>query len=212
MNLRNIEQNDITYARDLGDEPNAALMTRMPSRTFYRAKWKKWKDTRTKLPLITKLKTTLEPDHLAIELEQKAYPLACRPDYCNKFPDKRMLNRFMPIPPPYELSFSDNRGWYCRIKQNQCYDFGQYIPTAGEWKIELRFLEGPEMGTFTITDDGKPIAEVDMYGAEYRKESLYFSATFSKGYHIFALTSSQQKDNFFMLDFMTFNRETFHAD
>ena len=212
MDLRNIEQNDVIYARDLGEEANAALMTRMPARVFYRAAWKNWKDTRTKLPLITKLRTTLEPNHLAIELEQKSYPLACRPDYCNAFPDKRMLNRFMPIPPPYELSFSKNRGWYCRIKQNQCYDFGQYIPTAGEWKIEMRLLVGPKMGKFTITVDGNPITEVDMHDAEYRKESFYFSATLPKGFHIFALTSHQQNDNFFMLDSMTFDRVVAHAE
>ncbi|MCK5808164.1 hypothetical protein KAH37_04150 [bacterium] len=208
MNMRDIEKNDVIYARHLGVEENSALMTRLPSRKFYLAKWNRWKDTRTKLPTITELKTTIEPDHIAIEIEQKSYPLSCQPDYCNAFPDKAALNRFMPIPPPYHYTFSNNKGWYCRIKQNQCYDFGQYFPTSGEWKIELRALVGPQMGKFTIKIDGKAITEIDMYDTSFRKKSFYFSADIPKGFHLLTLTSHQKDDNFFLLDSMTFDRNS----
>ena len=206
MDMSNIEGNDIIYARDLGEEENTALMTRFPTRKFYRAKWEKWKLTRTEPPQIAPIKKTIAVDHIFVEIEQKSYPLACRPDWCNTFPDKAVLNRFMPIPPPYKLPFSNNKGWYCRLKQDQCYDFGQYIPSDGEWKMEIRLLTGPQMGTFVLTVDGKPFDTLNMNNGEYRKKSHHVTIRLSKGFHIFALTSKQKKDTFFMLDFVVFDR------
>ncbi len=210
MDTSNIEHNDIIYARDLGKESNMALMTRLPDRTFYRLTWPKGIYSEVK-PVLKKVDKKTDNNHIFVEMENKGLPLKCRPDYCNYFPDKALLNRFLPMEPPYDQTFSDHAAWYCKVKEGQCYDFGQYIPAEGRWKVIFTSLDGPAMSNFHLAVDGKIVSTITMHANEFHLTYHETTVRLSKGFHFFTFTPDLSNDEnpvpFFMIDYIEFDRK-----
>lgn len=205
------DRNDVVYVRDLGDRPNSALMHYYApqGRKFYRALFTDIR-TATVPPLITPIpEPDLPPNYLVAEMEDKHYPLRGVPDYCNEYPNRSDLSKYVSFPPPESIGVGfSKRAFFCRFNApGQFYEFGQNFFVAGRYTIDIVGVTGPEMGRFRLFVDGREAGLVDFAGDRYEKVIRQVEATVGSGFHILRIEPTDtSRDTYFLLDLMEFFR------
>ncbi len=205
------EKNDVLYVRDLGDRANSALMHYYAAkgRTFHRARYDGIL-TRRNPPRIEPLgQPTLPPGYIVAEMEDKRYPLRGEPDYCNEYPHRDDLYKYLSIPPPEQLGLGfSKRAFFCRFRDpGEYYTFGQQIALPGRYTIDLTGVSGPDMGRFRLFIDDAPAGSVDFTGERYDKVVRSVEAELTAGFHLLRLEPEDTaRTTYFLLDFVEFIR------
>ena len=205
------DANDVVYVRDLGDRPNSALMHHYApqGRRFYRALFTDIR-TATVPPLITPIAgPDLPPNYLVAEMEDKHYPLRGVPDYCNEYPNRSDLSKYVSFPPPESIGVGfSKRAFFCRFTApGQFYEFGQQFFLAGRYTIDVVGVTGPEMGRFRVLIDGRATGIVDFTGERYEKVIRQVEATVPSGFRRIRLDPEDAaRETYFLLDLMEFFR------
>ena len=206
MDFGHFENNKILYVRDFGEKQNRRIMFDYPNRKYYLARFKYFEHN-TELPEITKLSPPIDNGEIHIEMEDKFYPLTGVPDYCNTFPERSYLDKYLEMEPPYDLILPNQFLMFCRfITLEQYYDFKQKINMSGEYEIRVKGLQGKEMGNFDVFIDGKNLAQLDFYAEDKKMTDISFSVHLDKGMHDFRLVPRElvSKYNYFMIDSIDF--------
>ncbi|HOW51141.1 MAG TPA: hypothetical protein PLV42_03735 [bacterium] len=206
------DKNDIIFVRDLGIRSNSALLHyyRTKGRTFYRARYDSLQ-THLRPPTITPLADAeLPADYIVAEMEDKRYPLRGEPDYCNEYPNRPDLSRYVSFPPPDKLGIGfSKKAFFCRFRHtDEYYTFGQNILVAGRYTIEFVGVTGPEMGRFRVFIDETPVGTIDFTGARYEKVSRQVTADLTAGFRFIRLEPEDRtRDTYFLIDFVEFFRK-----
>ncbi len=206
MDFGDFEANKIVYVRDLGEKQNRRIMFAYPDRKYYLASFKKF-ESNDELPVITELFPPVDTGEIHIELENKFYPLTGSPDYCNTFPERSYLDKYLEMDPPYDHLVQYQFLMFCRfVNLEQYYDFKQKVNKGGEYEIRVNALQGQEMGNFDFFMDGKKIAELDFNAGEKKMTSIIFLTHLDKGMHDFRIVPRRlvSKYNYFMIDSIDF--------
>jgi hypothetical protein len=140
-------------------------------------------------------------------MEDKRYPLQGEPDYCNEYPNRPDLSRYVSFPSPERLGVGfSKKAFFCRFRDaGEYYTFGQNILVTGHYTIEFVGVTGPEMGRFRLFIDGRPAGVVDFTGTSYRKVIRMVTADLTAGFHLLRLEPDDLTgDTYFLLDFVEF--------
>ena len=205
MDMGDIENNDIIYVRDLGPKQNSRLMFDYPDRSFYVAVFEKYRFNRN-LPEIKPVEKIRDLGEYHIEMEDKNYPLTGNPDYCNFFPKKKYIDSYLDFDPPYSQIKKYQRYYFCRFtEKNQYYDFGQKVNYSGKYKLSISVMKGPDMGSFNLIIDDKPVAELETHEKKLKKKIITFEVELEKGFHKFRIEpSSSSFPYYFFIDYIDF--------
>ncbi|HOW51144.1 MAG TPA: hypothetical protein PLV42_03750 [bacterium] len=209
MRHDNWDKNDVIYVRDLGVRSNSALMHyyQAKGRSFYQARYALIQGNDT-LPVITPVThSELPPGYIVVEMEDKFYPLRGVPDYCNTYPNRSDLSKYVSLPPPEKLKISFSKmAFFCRFHDpDEYYTFGQNFLVAGHYTIEFVGVTGPEMGRFRLFIDERPVGVIDFTGERYEKVIRQVTAFLSAGFHFLRLEPDDMtRDTYFLLDFVEF--------
>ena len=207
MDFGHFENNKIIYVRDFGDKQNRRIMFDYPGRKYYLAKFK-YNEHNTELPVITELFPPEDNGEIHLELEDKFYPLTGSPDYCNTFPERSYLDKYLEMTPPYELILPNQFLMFCRfVNLEQYYDFKQKINKSGEYEMRVRGIQGRSMGNFDLFIDGKKVTELNFFAdTEDRMTDVSFNARLEKGMRDFRIIPHElvSKYNYFMIDSVDF--------
>lgn len=206
MDVSDIDKNDVIYARDLGVKQNRRMMFAYPERDFYMATFKK-PFHNTEVPEIKKLEKEIDTGEIHIEMEDKSLPLKGVPDYCQLFPGRPFVSKFLEIEPPYKFLIKDQVLFFCRFKEmEQFYTFAQKFNFSGSYKMVIRALTGPEMGNFRLFLDNNFAGYIRLNNKEEKMDETYLDITIEKGFRFFriepeALVSTY---NYFFIDYIDF--------
>ena len=206
MDFGHFENNKIIYVRDFGEKQNRRIMFDYPGRKYYLARFQ-YLEHNTELPEITELFPPVDNGEIHVEMEDKFYPLTGSPDYCNTFPERSYLDKYLEMEPPYEYLVPNQFILFCRfVSLEQYYDFKQKINISGEYEIRVKGLQGREMGNFDIFIDGKNVAQLDFYAEDKKMTDISFAVRLEKGMHDFRLFPRElvSKFNYFMIDSVDF--------
>ena len=207
MDFGHFENNKIIYVRDFGDKQNRRIMFDYPGRKYYLAKFK-YNEHNTELPEITELFPPEDNGEIHVEMEDKFYPLTGSPDYCNTFPERSYLDKYLEMTPPYELILPGQFLMFCRfVNLEQYYDFQQKINKSGEYENRVRGIQGRAMGNFDLFIDGKKVTELNFFAdTEDRMTDFSFNARLEKGMRDFRIVPRElvSKYNYFMIDSFDF--------
>ncbi len=199
------DRNEVIYVRDLGDRANSALMHYYRDRRFYRARYEKLQANDAP-PTITPLtEPELPPLYLVTEMEDKHYPLRGDPDYCNEYPGRADLLRYIALPHPDQMGVSfSKKGIFCRFrKAGEFYTFGQHFLVPGNYTIDFVGVAGPIMGRFRLFADDTFLGTLDFTAPRYEKATRTVSADFTTGFHLFRLEPEETSgERYFLLDFI----------
>ncbi len=201
------DKNDVIYVRDLGARSNSALIRYYEGRNFYRARYAKVQGNDLP-PVITPItEAELPPGYIVAEMEDKHYPLRGEPDYCNEYPNRSDLSKYVSFPPPEKLGVSFSKlAFFCRFRDpDEYYTFGQNILVAGGYTIDFVGVTGPEMGRFRVFIDDRPVGIIDFTGKNYEKVIRSVAAELTAGFHFIRLEPDDMTgDTYFLLDFVEF--------
>ncbi len=203
------DKNDIIYVRDLGIRADSALMHyyRGKGRSFYRAHYED-PFANEALPVVTPVtEAELPPTYIVAEMEDKRYPLRGEPDYCNEYPHRAVLLKYISFPPPEKLGVGFSKyAFFCRFHDpDEYYTFGQNLLVAGRYAIEFVGVTGPEMGRFRVSIDDTPVGMIDFTGNNYEKVVRPVAAELTAGFHFIRLEPDDRtRDTYFLLDFVEF--------
>lgn len=180
----------------------------MKGRSFYRAFYAPWTG---RPPVIEKINPEYPPGYVITELEDKAFPysnMETQPDYCNFYPPKQHINKFLPFKPPlFNLS---KAGFYCRFREDtQVYTFGQHFNESGYYSGTLRGVKGSHMGKFQLLIDGESVLQMDMRGEGlYKLEDYRFEVELAKGFHTMEIRPLElQNEEYFIIDYIEFEKK-----
>ncbi|MGI6395037.1 MAG: ArnT family glycosyltransferase [bacterium] len=206
MDLSDLNKNSVIYAIDLGEKQNSRLMNDYPDRKYYLAKFKQC-SRNTEQPDIIEISSEKEFEKLHIELEDKSYPLTGIPDYCNVFPEREYLYKYLNIAPPTEHLREGELLFFCRFtKEEQYYDFGQKFEAAGKYKMIVKAIGGPDMGRFKVFVNDKFEALLDFNSPN--NEFNYFSVDIDikRGFSKIKLQPDKLVSslNYFFIDYIEF--------
>ena len=206
MDFGHFESNRILYVRDFGEKQNRRIMFEYPGRKYYLARFK-YLEHNTELPEITEMFPPVDNGEIHVEMEDKFYPLTGVPDYCNTFPERSYLDKYLEMEPPYQYLVPNQFILFCRfVNLEQYYDFKQKVNKSGDYEIRVRGLQGKEMGRFDIFIDGKKVSQLDFYAEEKKMTEISFNMHLEKGMRDFRIVPRElvSKYNYFMIDAVDF--------
>ncbi len=203
------DKNAVIYVRDLGDRANSALIHHYHGRRFFRASYTKLQANDAP-PVITPIaEPELPPDYIVTEMEDKHYPLRGDPDYCNEYPGRADLLRYIAIPHPAQLGVDfSKKGFFCRFRDpGEWYTFGQNILIPGRYHITFVGVAGPVMGRFRLFADDRLVGTLDFTGTIYEKALRTLDTDLTPGFHLFRLEPEEiLRETYFLLDFIEWHR------
>ncbi len=204
------DKNEVIYVRDLGDRSNSALMHYYRDRRFFRARYAKLQ-ANDDPPMVTPLtEPELPPTYLVSEMEDKRYPLRGEPDYCNEYPGRADLLRYIAIPHPAQLGIDfSKKAFFCRFRDpDEFYTFGQNIFVSGPYTLTVVGVSGPAMGRFRFIVDGQVAGILDFTGSSYQKAIRTLAVDLSAGFHLFRIEPLEPfQESYFLLDFIEWHTE-----
>ncbi len=206
------DKNAVIYVRDLGDRANSALMHYYHGRRFFRARYAKLQ-ANDDPPVVTPLaEPELPPTYLVTEMEDKRYPLRGEPDYCNEYPGRADLFRYIAIPHPVQLGIDfSKKGFFCRFRDpDEFYTFGQNFLAAGHYRITFVGVAGPVMGRFRLFADDHLVGTLDFTGTVYEKATRTLDLDLTAGFHLFRIEPEESsRESYFLLDFIEWHTEEY---
>lgn len=206
MDVSDIDKNDIIYARDLGTKQNRRMMFAYPDRDFYMAKFRR-PFHNVEPPDITKLEKEVDTGEMRIEMEDKALPLKGVPDYCQVFPGRPFVGKYLEMEPPYRFLFKDQVLFFCRFKKmDQFYTFAQKFNISGTYRMSVRGLTGPEMGNFKLFIDDSFAGYIRFNAQTEELVDAHMDIKIEKGFKFFRIEpeSLVSTYNYFFIDYIDF--------
>lgn len=205
MDMHNIDENDLVFARDLGPAQNHRLMNHYPDRKYYLANFnKEWFEI--KKPDIIELKPEELPDIMNIELEDKEWPISGRPEYCNTYPAWEYIDRYAGFELEPELILG-RKFFFCRfIDNSEHYSFGQHFEHEGIYKVKVIHAQTP-LGIKFNFSNGKDSATISFFNNFNKIEETEFEMSFEKGLNIITIQPTEITDKsfgYFIIDRIDF--------
>lgn len=200
MNLFQLEEGNI-IVHDFGLYANNQMIHRFPNRATFlavRVDQKRWK----LLPIVNSLppetvKIELENSRLTIERENRA-------DYCNVYPVFDPAVFYISVPNKL-FQHTPWKGLLCHFSQhNQSYKLHYDFLLSGERKGLIRYLAGPNLGTFTVELNGKVIVDISGNSPVYLMREREFTAEVKQGDNLLTIRPKGAADNLFVSDFIRF--------
>ncbi len=208
MNLGRFEESSNIFVRDLGEASNSKYMHYMSGRSYYKTQY---------VPGMEDLSFTgIEPRYrvgfIHVEFEDKFLPYSLpssQPDYCNTYPVRDDIYRYLEFSKMPEILFSRRQSLYCRFtEEEQAYSFGQYFQEDGTYDSTMVAVSGPVFGDFDVFFGGRIVGSFESLDREKNTlKTVRFRVIVSEGLHTFRIVprvGSLAKRNYVMLDFIQF--------
>ena len=201
MDLFHLEEGNIVV-HDFGADANSQMMHRFPDRPSFLATRK----DKTKLWNLFPIKPSISPGNTKIELENSRLIVTMehKPDYCNVYPVFDPAIPYISVP----NRLFQRRPWkglLCHFSQhNQSYELHYDFLLSGEREGAIRYLAGPNIGSFTVELNGNTIVEISGDNQEYILRTTSFSAEIKKGDNVLIIRPKTSKDKLFIIDSMVF--------
>lgn len=206
MDHGDYDNNKLIFVRDLGYQQNRRIMFDFPGKRFYFAGFNRFSDN-DDLPVITEISPEMDTGEIHVVLKDKFYPLTGVPDYCNIFPGRSYLDKYLGMEPPYRYISGNQFLMFCRFKnEDQYYDFKQKINISSDYEVRINALQGADMGNFRLLVDGVEAAKLKFNNTETRMNEFIFRVHLERGVREFKLVPDglPSKYNYFMIDYIDF--------
>lgn len=206
MDHGDYENNKLIFVRDLGPQQNRRIMFDFPGKRFYFAAFNKLSGNED-LPVITEIFPEIDNGEIHVVLKDKFYPLTGVPDYCNVFPGRSYLDKYLGMEPPYRYISGNQFLMFCRFRnEEQYYDFKQKINISSLYEIRINALQGRDMGNFKLMIDGVEAAKLKFNSEETGMKEFVFKVYLYRGLREFKLVPDglPSKFNYFMIDYIDF--------